>query len=259
MSAVVEMSPEPRRRAVAVAAHFDVVQSAMKTGNADIIRQAIEFAKELKAMANREAFDAAMADAKADIPTIRRNRAVDAGDRNGKQGPKYRFEDLAEIAQTIDPVLSRHGLSYRYRVASPIGAPVTVTCVVAHRDGHFEETTLTAGRDDGPGRNAIQQVGSTITYLQRYTLKAALGLAVTHDDDGQASAPKAGAAAPAAYVPPAGSVSQDQADQIRDLLESRGVATVAFLQWAGLKRIEDVPADKFDKCISKIQTVGKDA
>lgn len=253
MSAVVEMNPEPRRgRAVAVASHFDVVQSAMKTGNADIIRQAIDFAKELKAMANREAFDAAMADAKAKIPTIRRNREVDSGGR----GPKYRFEDLAEIARTVDPILSECGLNYRYRVTSNPNEPVAVTCILSHRDGHSEETTLRSGPDNGPGRNAIQQIGSAITYLQRYTLKAALGLAVTHDDDGRGS--EAPAAEPAAYVPPAGSVTQEQADAIRDLLESRDVKATAFLQWAHVPRIEDVPAEIFDECIAKIKTVGRE-
>ena len=49
-----------------------------------------------------------------------------------------------------------------------------MTCVVSHRLGHSEENTLTAGRDESGNKNNIQAVGSTITYLQRYTLKAAL-------------------------------------------------------------------------------------
>lgn len=261
---IVEMPEQPRRpgRAVTVSANVDMVQAALKSGNIDIYREAVALFKELEGMAARKAFDNAMADAKAKIPTIKRNRAVDAGEKNGRTGPKYRFEDLAEIAQTVDPILSEFGLSYRYRVASPINAPITVTCVVSHRDGHFEETTLTTGRDDGPGRNAIQQVGSTITYLQRYTLKAALGLAVSHDDDGRGSEAKAGAAEPAAYVPPAGSITQDQADQIRDALDEKGASRSAFLQWVKrdsptVEQIEAIPAELFDACIAAINKFRK--
>ena len=239
-----------------VSGTMDIVRAALETGNVEMLREAIALAKELDAIAARKAFDNAMADAKAEIPTIKRNRSVDAGEKNGKAGPKYRFEDLAEIAQTVDPILSKHGLSYRYRVASPINQPVTVTCVVSHRAGHFEETTLTAGRDDGPGRNAIQQVGSTITYLQRYTLKAALGLAVSHDEDGRTIEQ----AEPETYTPPAGSITQQQVDFIREALEAKGAAATAFLQWAAGKgmfagrkqRLEELPAQHYAASVNAI-------
>ena len=63
-----------------------------------------------------------------------------------------------------------------------------MTCVLSHRDGYSEETTLTAGADDSGKKNSIQAIGSTTTYLQRYTLKLALGLATQdRDDDGASS------------------------------------------------------------------------
>jgi hypothetical protein len=133
---------------------------------------------------------------------------------------------------------------------------------LSHRDGHYEETTLTTGRDDGAGRNAIQQVGSTITYLQRYTLKAALGLAAAADDDGRTSEQKA---EPEAYTPPPGSITQEQADAIRDALDAKGASRTAFLQWAsqkqilptGRKLIEDIPAEHYATCIDAINKFRK--
>jgi hypothetical protein len=124
-----------------------------------------------------------MASAKAEIPVIRKNREVDFPSKSGGARTNYRYEDLAEIARTVDPILARHGLSYRFRTSSPPNEPVTVICVIAHRSGHFEENTLSAGRDDSGNKNSIQAVGSTLTYLQRMTLKAALGLAAAEDDD----------------------------------------------------------------------------
>jgi hypothetical protein len=130
----------------------------------------------------RKAFDDAMAAAKAEIPTINKNRMVDF---TGKTGVRthYRHEDLGEIARTVDPILAKHGLSYRFRTASPVGEPVTVTCVISHRDGHSEENTLVGPRDESGNKNAIQSIGSTLSFLQRYTLKAGLGLAASYDDE----------------------------------------------------------------------------
>ena len=178
LPAVVEVTPMSM---LAVA-----VQKGM---DPDIIGRLLALQKEWEANQGRKAFDAAMADAKADIPVIFKNRTVDFTSAKGRTN--YRYEDLGEIARTIDPILSKHGLSYRFRTTSTLNEPVTVTCIVAHRAGHSEENTLCAGRDDSGNKNSIQAIGSTLTYLQRMTLKAALGLAASVDDDGRASeAPK---------------------------------------------------------------------
>jgi hypothetical protein len=256
MSAVVEMPPEPRRRTVAVApSPVDIVQAALKTGNVEMYREAVALFKDLEGMAARKAFDNAMADAKAKIPVIRKNRRVGFDHKTGGDRTEYSHEDMAEIARTVDPILSEHGLSYRFRVSSKLNEPVSVTCVLSHRDGHNEETTLTAGRDDSGKKNAIQQVGSTITYLQRYTLKAALGLAAGQDDDGKSSE-----AEPEAYTPPAGSITQQQVDFIREALEAKGAAATAFLQWAASKgmfagrkqRLEELPAQHYAASVNAI-------
>jgi hypothetical protein len=115
MSAVVEATPEPkpRGRAVAVASPtpLDIVQAALKSGSVEIYKEAVALAKELKAMAAREAFDNAMADAKAKIPPIRKNRRVHFESRKqGAADTDYMHEDLAEIARTVDPILSEFGL-----------------------------------------------------------------------------------------------------------------------------------------------------
>jgi hypothetical protein len=263
MSAVVEMTPEPRRnKPVAVASNVDIVQAALKSGNVELYREAVALFKELECMAARKAFDNAMADAKAQIPVIRKNRRVGFEHKNSTDRTEYSHEDMAEIARTVDPILSQHGLSYRFRVSSVINEPVSVTCVLSHRDGHNEETTLTAGRDDSGKKNAIQQVGSTITYLQRYTLKAALGLAAGQDDDGQSSEQQA---EPVAYMPPAGSITQQQVDFIREALEAKGAASTAFLQWANSKgmfagrkqRLEELPAQHYAASVNAIANFKK--
>jgi len=133
-----------------------------------------------------KAYAAAMADAKAEFPPIKKDRVVDFTNRQG-QRTYYRFADMATIAEAIDKPLSKHGLTYRFRTVTTAPTVVTVTCVVSHRDGYSEENSLSATADISGNKNAIQAIGSAVTYLQRYTLNAALGLTASEDDDGQSA------------------------------------------------------------------------
>lgn len=126
------------------------------------------------------AFNAAIAAARGEIPVIFKNRTVDFTSAKGRT--HYRHEDLAEIARVVDPILAQHGLSYRFRTKQE-GNRVSVTFILSHQDGHSEENTLSAPVDDSGNKNGIQGIGSTATYLQRYTMKLGIGLAASADDD----------------------------------------------------------------------------
>lgn len=175
----------------------------------------------------RKAFDLAMSAAKAAIPPIIKNRTVSHETRTG--GTKsYKHEDLAEIARTIDPILSEHGLSYRYRTKQE-GDRLLVTCVVSHRDGYSEDTTLSGPLDPSGNKNAHQAIGSAVTYLQRYTLKAALGLAVAQDDDGAAGSTPIG-------------ITADQFLGLRDLMDRSGADEEKFLAHFKIDMLDNLPA-----------------
>lgn len=214
--------------------------------NMDKMLQLMSWRKEMIADQRRAQFDEAMSEAKAEIPVITKNREVDFTSQKGRT--HYKYEDLAEIARVVSPILAKHGLSYRYRVNSNVNEPVTVTCIVSHRAGHFEEVTLLGWRDESGNKNSIQAVASTLTYLQRMTLKAALGLAASDDDDGKAAEQKAAEEAP----PPPGSITEQQVDNLRELLEAKGASVAAFLNWAKQKRLCDIPADQYDACVAGI-------
>lgn len=234
---------------------MDMLTRAVSQGaSIEILEKLMGLSERWEASQARKAFDAAMSSAKAEIPVIAKNRTVDFTSQKGRT--HYRHEDLAEVARTVSPILSKYGLSYRFRVTSAINEPVSVTCVISHRDGHFEETTLTGPRDESGNKNSIQAVGSTLTYLQRMTLKAALGLAASEDDDGAKSEAPTKTTAPN-VAPPPGSVTQAQADDLRDAVDEKGASRSAFLQWAKQKRFEDIPAEHFDACIEAISKFRK--
>ena len=188
----------------------------------------------------RKAFDEALAAAKAEIPVILKNRKVDFTSPKGRT--HYAHEDLSEIARTIDPILGKYGLSYRFRVKTEQGH-VHVTCIVAHRDGHFEETTLSAGHDQSGNKNSIQAVGSTITYLQRYTIKAALGLAASDDDNGRNHGRS---------VEDDRTLSVEQRDEILRLISEAGMSVDIWCDFYKVEAVQDLNASKFEAAKKKL-------
>lgn len=207
----------------------------------DTLERLLALQERWEASQARKAFDEAMAAAKAEFAPIITNRRVAFEGKNGKADTNYKFEDMAQIERQIGPILSKQGLSYRFKVEAEIEQPVRVTCIVAHRDGHFEQTTLAAGRDTSGNKNHIQAVGSAVTYLQRYTLKAALGLAVAHDDDG-----KSGGA-------DSETITEEQAAAIRSLIDETGTDIARFCDFLKVDAIPDIPASQFGKAMQALE------
>ena len=134
----------------------------------------------------RKAFNAAIAAFKADPPEILKSVTVDFTSKRTGERTSYKHEDLAELLAAVDPVLAEHGLGSLQGGCD--NGQVTVTCVIGHADGYSEaDNTLSAAPDTSGSKNHVQAIASAVSYLQRYTLKAALGLAAARDDDGRAS------------------------------------------------------------------------
>jgi hypothetical protein len=164
-----------------------VAQAVASGASIETLEKLLALQERFEAGQARKAFDNAVSLAKGDIPPIVKNKQVGFESQRTGNTTSYSHETLGEIARVVDPILNKHGLSYRYK-ATQEGGRITVTCVLSHRDGFSEETSLNAGADDSGKKNSIQAIGSTTTYLQRYTLKLALGLATTdRDDDGARS------------------------------------------------------------------------
>jgi hypothetical protein len=238
MSQTAVAKAEPQNTLPAAVTPMEMLDRALSSGAApETLEKLMNLQERWEKSEARKAFDAAMSAAKAEMPVIFKNREVDFTSQKGRTN--YRHEDLAGIARVVDPILTKHGLSYRYRTTSEPNAPVTVTIIVSHRLGHSEETTLSAGRDETGNKNSIQAIGSTVTYLQRYTLKAALGLAASSDDD-----------AKTADLEP---VSTEQIAAIQSLIVEVGADIPKFVKYMKVERIEEIPAKDFDRAIAALE------
>ena len=143
-----------------------------KGASVEILDKLLNLHERLEANDARRQFDAAIAATKAELPPIPKNR-------KGNYGA---YADMASIASTIDPIITKHGLSYRFR-ANRVGNEVVMTCIIAHKAGHYEENSLPGPLDTSGSKNQIMALGSTCTYLQRYCLMQAFGLAAAEEFD----------------------------------------------------------------------------
>ncbi len=162
-----------------------LVQMAVQQGaNVDQLQKLFELQLRWEADQARKAYVQAIARFKADPPTIIKNKDVDFQSAKGRT--HYRHATLDNVSGAIGDALAKVGISHRWDVAQLEGGAIRVTCILTHEQGHSESVALQAGRDDSGNKNSIQGVGSTVTYLQRYTLLSATGMAVKDgaDDDG---------------------------------------------------------------------------
>lgn len=126
----------------------------------------------------RKAFNQAFSAFKADAVPILKNRQVTDGPLKGKS-----YAELFSVVNAVTPVLSRHGLSASWRVTKDEKDWIEVTCLLKHILGGSESVSMGGPPDVGGAKSAIQARASTISYLERYTLKAVCGVAEQGDDN----------------------------------------------------------------------------
>jgi hypothetical protein len=158
-----------------------IIQYAIERGaGIDTIERLIALKRQEESDAARRAYNAAFNAFKASPVHINKNKHVDFTGKTGLR-TNYKHATLDNVCDVIGAALAQHKLSYRWETKQD-GVKITVTCILSHELGHSESTSLFAEPDQTGNKNSIQAVGSTVTYLQRYTLLALTGMATTDQD-----------------------------------------------------------------------------
>jgi hypothetical protein len=160
----------------------DLVRYAMDT-NADLDRleKLMDMQTQWEEREARKAFVSDMALFKLNPPEIVKDNHVQY--KTDKGVTSYWHASIGNVVEKIVAGLAEHGFSHRWIPERCEGGMVKITCVITHRLGHSESTTLEAGLDQSGGKNNIQAMISTKTYLERHTLLAATGLATKDQGD----------------------------------------------------------------------------
>jgi len=184
----------------------------------------------------KKAYHKAMAQFKLNAPKIDKDKEV------AYNSTKYKHASLGNVSEKINKVLSEHGLSASWTTHQ--NAEIQVTCKITHELGHSEETTLSAKADTSGAKNAIQAIGSAITYLQRYTLLSLTGLATFEDDDGKLAS--------------AQTITDEQFQTLLEWIASAKTTQPAVLKALGLEKMDDMTVEHYKKAIIALKAkVGK--
>lgn len=214
-----------------------VMMSALKQGaSLEQVEKMMDLQDRWQRGEARKAYDAAFAAFKGEAVSIFKGRKVTDGPLKGKS-----YAELHDWVDAVTPALSKHGLSSSWKLTKDEPAWMEVTCYLRHVGGHEESVSMGGPPDAGGAKNAIQARASTMSYLERYTLKAITGLSEAGDDtDGRPPAQKE-------------KITQEQVANLEALGEEVKANMSQFLKYLKVEKLEDLPAVKYDSAIKALE------
>ena len=205
----------------------------------DQLLKFMELQERWEANEARKAFVRDMNEFKKTPPVIFKDTKVEYGKT------KYNHASLDNLNPVIISALAENNFSHRWDYDQLEGGSVKVTCVITHEMGHSERTALQSGPDNSGGKNNIQAIGSTVKYLERYTLLGATGLAAKEkDDDGRLSEPVE-------------RITENQAADLRSLIDEVKADEAKFLRYMKVNGLEDIAKQALDSAIRALEAKRK--
>jgi hypothetical protein len=160
---------------------ISVLQQAVERGaSIETLEKLLALHERWEAREACKAFEQAFANFKAEAPRLEKTKTVDFPSKTGGR-VNYKYTPLDVIANTLGPILAKHGLSYNWKQIQS-GGKITVTCVLKHVLGHSDSSTLEGPDDPSGTKNPIQAIVSGVSYLRRTTLTGVLGMATSDED-----------------------------------------------------------------------------
>lgn len=175
-----ELMPVP-----ALVSPMQLLTLAVQQGaDIDKLERLMVLKREHEADEARKAYNVAFAAFKEEAVKVLKNRKVTDGPLKGKS-----YAELFSVVNAVTPALTKHGLSHSWRLTKDEKDWLEVTCTLKHALGHAESVSMGGPPDTGGAKSALQARASSVSYLERYTLKAICGVAEEGDDgDGHNSA-----------------------------------------------------------------------
>lgn len=211
-----------------------LIERALEKGiNPDELGKLFELQQRYEESCAKKAYAAAMTAAQGEM------RPVVRGRKNEQQNSKYAA--LEDIHDVIKPIWLKHGFTLSYGSdQSPYPEHYRVTCDCLHEGGHVTHHVLDGPGDEkgikgNPNKTPIQAMTSTVTYLRRSLAVMIFDVTlVGADHDGQRSV---------------ATITEEQAVQIQEWIETKNVNPIRFLEWAGVDSLSKLPASKYQQAI----------
>jgi hypothetical protein len=224
-------------------AFLQMVERIARDPNANIeaMERLLAMRERVMAQNAKAAYTAAMMAVKPLLPVIDRKGRIEIRDKHdpNKVLQSTAFAKWEDIDAAIAPTLAEHGFALTFRSGVAPDGKLTVTGIVSHRDGHSEETTVTLPHDGSGSKNAVQAVGSSLSYGKRYAATLLLNIRTKgEDDDGAAG----GAAAQ--------TITAKQHQELQALIDKTEANVPRFCQHFKIEGVVDLPAKRFEEAMN---------
>lgn len=169
-----------------------MIERVAANPNVDVakLERLLEMQERILAHQARVSFNTAFSLLQGDIPVILERGKTN----NGTYAP------LEDIQQVLRPILVRHGFSLSFKTEWPDTKTVKVIGILTHRDGHERSSEFLSAGDASGNKNAIQGLGSAVSYGRRYTTRDLLNITTRGADDDARALTKEAPATPAGYT-----------------------------------------------------------
>ncbi len=222
---------------------INMIERAARDKNVDIdkFERLVELRERMEANAAKKAFAEAMALVQAELPQIVRRA------ENSQTNSTYAA--LEAIGEAIDPIITKHGFSQTFAEEdSPKEGCRRIICDLLHKDGHEKKYHVDmpidiAGIAGKVNKTQTHAFASTVTYSRRvltmmiFNVKSRKAMP---DDDGNAAGG-------------ADLITEEQVQQIQQMLIRTGSNVSRFLEMMGAQRIEDIRASAFNIAMNMLK------
>ncbi len=215
---------------------IQVIERAARDPGIDIdkMERLLAMKERLDARAAVEAFNTAFAQMQIEMPEIDERGQIKVNDV--VRSTYATFEDINAV---VKPVLTKYGFGLSFRTATK-EKKVEVTAILMHKAGHREELSMELDADTSGSKNAVQALGSSISYAKRYTMSAVLNITTRGlDDDG-----RKGGAGPM--------LTDEQVKELDELISKRGGNKAKLMNYLRLRSFAEVPACNFEHVKAEI-------
>lgn len=215
--------------------------------DADKVAKLLEMARQHEADQAKRAYTKAMLKVKLELPIIDRRGAIQIHEKGKPKTDDNLIQSTAfarweDIDAAITPILNKHGFTLTFRTGNG-PAPeyrVIVTGVLAHEEGHSEESSMALPLDTSGSKNNVQAAGSSTSYGKRYVTTSLLNIRTKgEDDDGtEGDTP--------------GKITDDQMQTIRELIDRFDADVEKFCEYLGVASLADIPHNRYGEAIAAL-------
>lgn len=226
-------------RAVVPSSLLEIISAALvdpRVDNVEKLGKLLDLQERLDARAAEQEFNRDFAQAALDMPRVTKKGVIDLGGSKGKI-PFAKYEDIDRV---LRPIEARYGFSRSFST-EPAKDGILMTVCLAHRGGHHVKSTRFMPPDAGPGRNAMQAIGSASSYAKRYlTLDIWNIITEGQDDDASGSDP----------------ITDDQLQTIQNMLDELQMSPARmkkFLEFAKADGVAHIQRHRYDEVLLRLK------